>query len=71
MIKCPICGKALRIDFGTDMDHDRGYYATCDDCNLYFGLDDDMRDLGYFCGAYADEQAVIREYEKLVNGRKG
>ena len=50
MIKCPICGKAMRIDFG---------------------LDDDMRDLGYFCGTYADEQVVIREYEKLVSSHKG
>lgn len=64
---CPICREKMRIDYGNDQDGERGYYATCDNCNIYFGLDPDAIDMGYCWGKYGSEEAVIKKWNDVNN----
>ena len=63
--RCPICGNEVTINFDYDYDGNRGYYLTCDNCSLYFGLDEYLKDLGYFHGNYSEEKYVIENWNKL------
>jgi len=67
LAKCPICKGEMQIDYQTDQDGERGYFVFCDKCNLYFGLDEDARDMGYLWGKYSEE-GVKQAWNKLTGG---
>jgi len=59
---CLRCGGEMKIDYETNQDYERGYYAMCDNCNIYFGIDSEAVAMGYFWGQYGDEDAVIKAW---------
>ena len=63
---CPICKREMRVDYQNDQEGERGYYAICDNCNIYFGLDLEAVDMGYCWGKYGSEEAVIKNWNDTV-----
>ena len=63
---CPFCGGKMKADYQNNQDGERGYYAVCDSCDIYFGLDSEAVDMGYCWGKYGDEDAVAEAWNRRV-----
>jgi len=67
MKPCRVCGGEMKIDYQNNQDYERGYYAVCDRCGIYFGLDSEAVDMGYCWGKYGNEEAVIEAWNRRAD----
>ena len=63
---CPVCKGEMDI---RRWKHD-GYYLVCKDCGMHFGLDTGMAKQGIIEGGYAEEAALIDDWNTRLDTKE-
>ena len=60
---CPVCEGEMSIRWQHD-----GCYLVCEDCGMHFGIDTDKAEQGIIEGDYAEEEALIDDWNRRADG---